>query len=78
MIIRIPLKRYYDIVDYCHTNIAPRSYHLHNRIGGKGWSVYQTYKPINPDNWKRQHSVWCLDINDEHQATIIQLKYGIE
>ena len=67
-----------DIADYCQTNISPRRYYLHNQIGGTGWRIYSILAPINPDgNWKIQMTTWHVDIDDDKQAMMIRLKYGV-
>jgi hypothetical protein len=67
------------IAEYCHVNISPRRYYLHNKIGGSGWSIYGEIKPVEQEspNWKVQATYWYLDVDSEHQATIIRLKYGV-
>ena len=68
----------FDIADYCQINISPRRYYLPNQIGGTGWRIYSILAPINPDgNWKRQMTTWHVDIDDDKQAMMIRLKYGV-
>ena len=65
------------IADYCDTNISPRRYYLHNRIGGEGWSIYSRVEPINPKaTWKVQHTKWYMEVDCEQQAILIRLRYG--
>ena len=49
---------------YCHDNIAPRRYYLHNAVGGTGWMIHQS-----------QRKDWYLQVSEQH-AIIIRLKYG--
>lgn len=65
-----------QIAEYCHANISPRRYYIHTAIGGKGWRLYSEYIKA-ADNWKRQHIEWRLEVEDEQQAIIIKLKYGV-
>ena len=63
------------IARYCHSNISPRRYYLHDSIGGVGWRLYSEYRK-DADNWKRQHSEWRLDLYNEQHAIMLRLKYG--
>lgn len=29
-----------DVIRWCCANIGPRTYYLHNKIGGEGWTIY--------------------------------------
>jgi len=64
-----------DIANYCHSNISPRRYYLHDSIGGVGWRLYNEYIK-DASNWKRQHSEWRLEVDNEQYAILIRLKYG--
>ena len=59
-----------EIAKYCHDNISPRRYYLHNAIGGTGWTLKH-----NSDIIKGEHT-YTLEAPSEH-ITIIALKYGI-
>jgi hypothetical protein len=76
MIITIPAIDKKSIADYCHANISPRGYYLHDRIGGKGWSIYGELVSQSL-NRKRQHTKWQLEVEDDYQAVIIRLKWGV-
>lgn len=64
-----------DIANYCSVNISPRSYYLHDSIGGVGWRLYTT-KHIKKPYWQYQHSGWYLELDNEQYAILIRLKYG--
>lgn len=72
----IPTDARKAVARYCEANIAPRAYYLHDSVGGQGWRMYNEYRK-DADNWKRQHSEWLLEVEDEHVAVIIRLKYGV-
>jgi len=76
MIINIDSTTKQAIAEYCHANISPRRYYLHNKIGGKGWAISGELVSESL-NRKRRHTEWRLDVEDEHQAVIIRLKYGV-
>jgi hypothetical protein len=66
-----------DLAEYCHTNISPRRYYLHNQVGGEGWRIYSLVEPVNPDgNWKIKMTKWYVDVDCEQQAILIRLRYG--
>lgn len=67
-----------ELADYCSNNISPRRYWLHDSIGGKGWRIYSNSEPEDPNiNWKIQISRWRIELDDEKQAILIRLKYGV-
>ena len=39
--IRIKHNKRQAIADYCHKNVSPRRYYLHNSVGGTGWQLSQ-------------------------------------
>lgn len=79
MIIDIDSTTKQAIAEYCHTNISPRRYYLHNQIGGTGWRIYGELKPVEQEspNWKVQATYWYVDVDCEQQAIMIRLKYGV-
>lgn len=67
-----------ELADYCNLNISPRRYWLHDSIGGVGWRIYSNSEPEDPNvNWKIRISRWRIELEDEHQAILIRLKYGV-
>jgi hypothetical protein len=76
MIISIESTTRQAIAEYCHANISPRRYYLHDRIGGRGWAIYKV-SVEDKANWKRQHSEYRLEVDNDYQALIIRLKWGV-
>jgi hypothetical protein len=67
-----------DLAEYCSNNISKRSYWLHDQIGGEGWRIYSNSEPLDPNiNWKIQISRWRIELDDDKQAILIRLKYGV-
>ena len=68
------------LAEYCGKAISPQTFqvhelvHGHDRLGGPGWSLYSRDDTKNP---YKQLSLWCLDVDSEHDAVLIKLKYGI-
>jgi hypothetical protein len=59
--IRINRNKLRAIADYCHKNISPRRYYLHNSIGGQNWQLSQNTLEVEVD---------------EQHAIMIKLKYS--
>lgn len=70
--ITIPYTKRIDIANYCHSNISPRRYYLHNAIGGNGWSL----KPNISSTLTNVTYILKLDSEFEYHLTIIALRYG--
>lgn len=52
-----------QILDWCEANVSPRTYWIHNKIGGAGWQFYK----------KSRHEQWYLMFEDDETATVFKL-----
>lgn len=60
--IKIPYNKYVDDIEIlCTHKISPRSFYIHNKLGGKGWAIYKSGKDL------------FLTIDDDELATLIKL-----
>lgn len=60
----LPVKNLTKTEDWCSKIIGPRTYWLHNKLGGAGWRI------IN------RGSGWELELQDEKQALLAILKFS--
>ena len=49
---------------WCSRIISPRSYYLHNKFGGRGWTMFRT------------GPAWTLRIDNDKQALLAVLKFS--
>jgi hypothetical protein len=64
--VRIHPDKREDVRRWCEQNIAPQSFYIHTKYGGRGWQFTKS-----KTTW-----LWDLTIEDEHMATIAILKFG--
>lgn len=54
-----------EVEAWCMRFIGPRSYYLHNRLGGEGWTI------------KQHQSIYAsVKIEDDKQALLSMIKFG--
>ena len=56
-----------DIIQWFVDHIGPRTHHIHNKIGGRGWK-FEFESPDLPvgHGWPE----WYLTVDDEHEKTL--------
>lgn len=62
--ITIPVNNFRAVELWCTRIIGPRSYWLHNKVGGRGWEL------------KLEQGRWNLRLEDDKQATMAILKFS--
>jgi hypothetical protein len=62
----IPISRHniHTVHQWCEKHISPRSYWMHNKIGGPGWILHSM--PRNEQDWR-------VAFNDDHDAIVFKL-----
>ena len=70
MTIKIKFGKYpnEDIVKWFIDHVGPRTHHIHNNIGGRGWKF--EFEEVTPMPGWDKHREWFLTVDDEHEKTL--------
>ena len=56
-----------DIIQWFVDHIGPRTHHIHNKIGGRGWK-FEFESPDTGPSWQGEPE-WYLTVDDEKTLT---------